>query len=86
MTESDEKTYGPLYPLDEGADQLGVPINTLRWWIQQGLIESHKLFGRRLISEEEILRLREASRIPARGEKRPRVIAATLSTRGRGSR
>lgn len=85
MSESDEKTYGPLYPLDEGAKQLGVSVHTLRKKARNGDIETHKLWGRRLISEEEILRLREASRDPVRGEKRPRVVSVEAPTRGRGS-
>ena len=66
MTATDEKTYGPLLPLKEGAEFLGVSIETLRKWAQNGDVETHKLFGRRLISEDEIIRLIELSRQPAR--------------------
>jgi excisionase family DNA binding protein len=85
MGESDEKTYGRLRTITEAAEWLGRKPRTLRDWIQQGLIESHKLFGCRMISEEEIIRLIEESRQPARGEKRPRVDL-TSTARGRRSR
>lgn len=86
MIATDEKTYGPLLPLKEGAAFLGVSVETLRQWVQRGLVESHKLWGRRLISEDEIIRIIEESKVPARGETRPRVESVTASTRGRGSR
>jgi excisionase family DNA binding protein len=86
MSESEEKTYARLRTITEAAEWLGRKPRTLRDWIQRGLIESHKLFGCRMISEEEIIRLIEESRIPARNETRPRVNSVTTSTRGRGSR
>jgi|RhiMethySRZTD1v2_1073278.scaffolds.fasta_scaffold3316307_1 Helix-turn-helix domain len=85
MTESDEKTYGPLLPLKEGAKHLGISERTLREKAQLGEVETHKLFGRRLISEDEIIRLIEESRVLARGKARPRVNLAGTA-RGRGSR
>ncbi len=60
-----EQTAGEsLHPLDVSAARLGVPIRTLRWWIQIGRVESHKLKGRRLMSESEIQRLIAQSRQP----------------------
>ena len=53
-------------PLPEGARRLGVSIWTLRDWIANGKITSHKLGGRRLIPVSEIERLIEKSRQPAR--------------------
>jgi excisionase family DNA binding protein len=76
----EDKLYAPLLPLKEGAEHLGVSLNTLRAWIQSGRVESHKLFGRRLISEDEIIRLIELSRIPARSETRPRVASLATTT------
>jgi excisionase family DNA binding protein len=73
MGETDEKMYSRLMPLQEGAEFLGLSVNTLRQWAQHGKIESHKIGGRRLISEDEVIRIIEASRIPARSETRPRV-------------
>jgi len=67
--EADEKTYGPLLPLKEGAAFLGISLETLRKWAQLGYVETHKLYGRRLISEDEIIRLIEKSRQPARARK-----------------
>jgi len=66
MSEIDNKTYGALLPLEEGAEWLGVSVHTLRQKAQLGLVETHKLFGKRLISEDEIVRLIEESRQPAR--------------------
>jgi excisionase family DNA binding protein len=86
MTESDEKTYGRLRTIAEASEWLGLSIETLRKKIQHGLIESHKLFGRRMISEEEIIRVIEESRVRVRGETRTRVDVVTTPTRGRGSR
>lgn len=86
MTESDEKTYGPLLPLKEGAKHLGISERTLRERAQLGEVETHKLFGRRLISEDEVIRLIEESKIPARSGPRPRVDVVTTPTRGRGGR
>jgi excisionase family DNA binding protein len=54
-----------LHSVRVAAGRLGVPERTLRWWIQTGQVESHKLFGSRLISETEIKRLIEQSRVPA---------------------
>lgn len=65
MVATDEKLYGPLLPLKEGAEFLGVSLRTLRQWIQLGHVESHKLYGKRLISEDEVIRLIELSRVPA---------------------
>lgn len=62
----DDKMYAPLVPLKAAAHHLGISVETLRQWIQLGRIESHKLYGRRLISEDEIIRLIELSRQPAR--------------------
>lgn len=84
MAESDEKTYGRLRTIHEASEWIGISIETLRKKIQQGLIESHKLFGRRLISEDEIIRLIEESRVRVRSEKRPRVNSVTAPTRDRG--
>lgn len=72
----DDKMYAPLIPLKAGADHLGISVETLRKWAQEGRVETHKLFGRRLISEDEIIRLIEMSKIPARSETRPRVNLA----------
>jgi hypothetical protein len=55
-----------LHPLPVTAKRLGISVWTLRYWIQCGQVESHKLFGRRLIAESEIRRLIEQSRVPAR--------------------
>jgi len=86
MIEPAEKTYGVLLPISDAAEVLGVAPRTLREWIQQGLIESHKLFGGvRRVSEDEILRIIEESRIRAGGETRPQVNLAGTA-RGRGSR
>lgn len=79
-------TYGALLPIAEAAVFLGVSPNTLRAWVQEGKIESHKLFGRRLISEEEILRLREISRIPARSKTRSGVASLSTTTPDRVDR
>jgi excisionase family DNA binding protein len=79
----DEKLYSRLLPLDVGATLLGVSLNTLRAWIQMGRVESHKLFGRRLISEDEVCRLIDMSRSPARSETRPRVPSLTTKTQDR---
>jgi excisionase family DNA binding protein len=79
----EDKLYSPLLPLKEAADHLGVSLWTLRQWIQLGRIESHKLYGRRLISEDEICRLIDESRIPAISGTRPRVKSVTTSTRDR---
>jgi len=88
MIKPAEKTYGVLLPIPDAAEVLGIAPRTLREWIQQGLIESHKLFGGvRRVSEDEILRIIEDSREgPARGEKRPRVESVEATTRGRRSR
>lgn len=85
MTEPDEKTYGRLRTIDDTSGWLGVKPRTVRQWIQLGLIESHKLFGRRMISEEEIIRIIEQSKIPARSETRPQVNLEGTA-RGRGAR
>lgn len=86
MIEQAEKTYGVLLPLPDAAEVLGVAERTLRDWIQRGLIESHDLFGgARRVSEDEILRIIEESRVPARSETRPRVNLAGTA-RDRGSR
>lgn len=80
---NDEKLYSRLMPLDEGAEWIGVATRTLREWIQLGRVESHKLYGRRLISEDEIIRLIELSRIPAVNKTRPRVKSLTTKTHDR---
>lgn len=59
----EEKMYGRLLPLKTGAEYLGVSLETLRKWVQDGKVESHKLWGRRLISEDEVIRLIELSRV-----------------------
>src|SRR5437660_889874 len=83
MVETEDKTYGRLVRIPEAADWLGVSVHTLRSWIQDGRVESHKLFGRRLMYEDELIRLIELSRIPAKSEARPRVESLTTKTRGR---
>lgn len=55
-----------LLPLREGAERLGVSIWTIRSWVQKGRVTSHKLGGKRLITESEVARLIEESRVPAR--------------------
>lgn len=84
MSEANQKTYGRLVPIAEAAEWLGISAETLRKKIQQGLVESHKLFGRRLMYEDEIIRLIEQSRVRVRSEKRPRVDVVQTPTRGRG--
>ena len=86
MSEANQKTYGRLVPIAEAAEWLGISAETLRKKIAHGLIESHKLWGRRLIYEEEIIRLIEASRERARGKTRPQVNSLTTNTRGRGDK
>ncbi len=88
MSESDEKPIGRLRTIDAVSEWTGLSTETIRKKILQGLIESHKLFGRRLVSEEEIIRLikESKSKVPARGEKRPRVDVVQTPTRGRRSR
>ena len=71
MAQSDQIAVDNLMPLDVAATRLGVPLWTLRWWIQRGRVESHKIEGRRLMSESEIRRLQTESRkprMPARPE------------------
>ena len=77
---NDDKMYAPLVPLKEAADHLGVSLWTLRQWIQLGRIESHKLYGRRLISEDEICRLIEASRVPARRNSKAQIQDKSFTT------
>lgn len=55
-----------LLALPAAAARLGVSIWTLRWWIQEGKVESNKLFGRRMVLESEIERLIAASKSPRR--------------------
>jgi excisionase family DNA binding protein len=85
MVANDEKLYGPLLPLNEAAEFIGVSPHTLRGWIQAGKIESHKLWGKRLVSEDELIRIIEMSRIPARSETRPQVNLPGTA-RGRADR
>jgi len=73
MIETAEKTYGVLLPLADAAEVLGISVHTLRQWIQMGRIESHKLYGLRRVSEDELLRILEESRIPARSKTRSRL-------------
>lgn len=77
--------YGILLPLSAAAEVLGLSIHTMRQWVQRGLIESHKLRnGARRISEDELIRIIEQSRQPARKkEARPRVPGVGTQTRGR---
>ena len=86
MSEANQKTYGRLVPIAEAAEWLGISAETLRKKIAHGLVESHKLWGRRLMYEEEIIRLIEESRDRARSETRPRVDSVAATTRGRGRR
>jgi excisionase family DNA binding protein len=55
-----------LAPILEAAHRWGVSSHTVRDWIQQGKVASHKLGGRRLVPVSEIERLIEESRQPAR--------------------
>jgi excisionase family DNA binding protein len=55
-----------LAPIPEAAHRWGVSIWTVRDWIQNGKIVSHKLGGRRLVPVSEIERLITESRQPAR--------------------
>ena len=80
MTATDEKTYGPLLPLKEGAQFLGVSLETLRKWAQNGDVETHKLFGRRMISEDEIIRLIEESRQPRPRNRKAQLQIESLAT------
>ncbi|NOT62420.1 MAG: helix-turn-helix domain-containing protein [Acidobacteria bacterium] len=57
-----------LRSLNVAAERWGVSIWTARAWAQAGKIETHKLGGRRLVSESEIHRLIESSRVPARAD------------------
>jgi hypothetical protein len=87
MTETTaDKTYGRLITFEEMAEWLPFSIHTLRKKAQNGEFETHKLWGRRLVYEDEVIRLIEESRVQARGEKRPRVESVTAPTRGRGRR
>jgi excisionase family DNA binding protein len=62
-----------LHPIPHAADRLGVSPYTIHDWIKYGFIESHKLNGRRLISDSEINRLIEQSRCPAISRPRVRI-------------
>lgn len=55
-----------LLGLDEAAEMLSLSVWTIRGWVQQGKVTTHKLGGRRLIPISEIERLIEESRVPAR--------------------
>ncbi len=68
VSESVSEAYSRLMPLKEGAEWLGISPDTLRQKAQKGEVETHKLWGRRLISEDEVIRLMEAARVPARAE------------------
>jgi len=57
-----------LAPIPEAAHRWGVSPWTVRCWIQNGKITSHKLGGCRLVPVSEIERLIEESRVPARAE------------------
>ena len=73
-TNHEERTMEErLHTLEESVARLGVAVWTLRGWIQFGKIESHKLEGKRLISESEIRRLIEESRVPANPRVRIRI-------------
>jgi excisionase family DNA binding protein len=74
------KLYSRLVPLSEAAGLLGVALETLRKWIQEGRVESHKLYGRRLMSEDEICRLIDLSRIPARRNRKAQIQGESLAT------
>jgi excisionase family DNA binding protein len=65
-----------LAPIPEAAHRWGVSIWTVRDWIQNGKIASHKLGGRRLVPVMEIERLIAESHRPARRELQPQAAAA----------
>ena len=46
----DERPDGDLLTLSEVADILRVPVNTLRWWRQQGAGPRYFKLGRRLVT------------------------------------
>jgi len=75
-----DKTYGALLTVEEAAGWLSVSPHTMRAWIQRGLIESHKLFGLRRVSEDELVRIIEESKSPAISETRPRVKSLATTT------
>lgn len=80
----EKKKYKPLVSFAKAAKHLDCSVETLRKKAARGEIETHKLWGKRLISEEEIIRLIEQSRERARGKTRPQVTSLTTNTRGRG--
>jgi excisionase family DNA binding protein len=83
MIATEEKMYSRLMPLKEAAAFLGISVETLRKWVQHGRVESHKLEGLRQMSEDEVIRIIEESRVPAVSETRPRVRSVTTKTQGR---
>jgi len=83
MTETNEKTWGRLITFEEMAEWLSCSIHTVRKKAQEGAFETHKLWGKRLVYEDEVIRLIEESRIPARSETRPRAQSVTTKTRDR---
>lgn len=46
----DQRPDGDLLTLSEVADILRVPVNTLRWWRQQGAGPRYFKLGRRLVT------------------------------------
>jgi excisionase family DNA binding protein len=57
-----------LMSLNEGGSLLGLSVYTMRDWAKRGVISTHKLGGRRLVSSKEIERLMKISHQPARRE------------------
>ena len=53
----DERHAGDFLTLSEVADILRVPVNTLRWWRQQGAGPHYFKIGRRLVTTVGDLRV-----------------------------
>jgi excisionase family DNA binding protein len=67
--------------LKECAEILGLSVWTMRAWVQNGKIATHKIGSRRLIARSEINRIIEESRVPARaGNKEAQDKNQSLAT------
>jgi excisionase family DNA binding protein len=61
---NDTNEIGRLLSISEAAFLLNLGTSTVRQWIREGRITSHKLGARRLVPMSEVVRLTEVSRQP----------------------